>query len=480
MAFPGSRQWESASCYGACWKRCRVCCSVAGWFSRVGRHTGTSAPSASPWARRWYWGWSAPSVSASTVMNASAGVGSLRTGSFILLMAAVFTVSMGYGVVLPVLPFWLERISRDLSISWHSGMLTGVYMLALFAFAPLWGRASDRMGRRPVILLGLGGLAAALALFGLTRNLGLGYLARLLGGMFAAAVLPVTLAYVADTSAPERRMRRFAWMSAASLVGFLAGPGVAGWLSGVAMAMPVGTMARVGAIWLPFLITAAICAAVGYASYFFLPEAVALPHHPDDQVPRRQLGTPLKALFLLSLLVMFGLGSFEVGITLLGQRKLGLDPARIGTMFMECSLAMLAAQVLFFSPMVRNFCGRRVIAPALLAMAVGLTLLPGAEAFATMLLWVGLVAASSGILLPLLSYRISLHAGASQGAALGKQIAAASFGQALGSAAAGMLFGINSELPFWLTSGLLAGGAVIAWFGTPAMSGPLDKHRQGA
>jgi len=148
-------------------------------------------------------------------MNTSTGLRPLRTSDFFLLMASVFTVSMGYGVVLPILPFWLERISGSLSVPWHTGMLAGGYTLALFAFAPLWGRASDRIGRRPVILLGLGGFVLTLVLFGFSQSLWLGYLARILGGAFASAVLPVSLAYVADTSQRERRARRFVWMSTA-------------------------------------------------------------------------------------------------------------------------------------------------------------------------------------------------------------------------------------------------------------------------
>jgi len=393
-------------------------------------------------------------------MNTSTA-GPLRTGSFFLLMASVFTVSMGYGVVLPILPFWLERISGSLSVPWHTGMLAGVYMLALFAFAPLWGRASDRIGRRPVILLGLGGLVLALVLFGFSRSLWLGYPARILGGVFASAVLPVTLAYVADTSHPERRARRFAWMSAASLLGFLAGPALSGWLSGVAMAMPSGTMVRRGAIWLPFLATGAIGAVVLLASYFRLPEPVAPPSPQRDEEALRPNGGTLKALILLSLLVFFGLGSFEVGLTLLGQRNLGLDPSRIGIMFMECSLIMLLAQTLVFSPLTRDYGSRRMIVPAFLVMAVGLALLPVAAVFGVLLFLVGLVAAGSGILIPLLSYLVSLHGGTSQGAALGKQTAAASLGQALGSATAGWLFGVTAGAPFWLTAGLLLIGVAI-------------------
>lgn len=152
---------------------------------------------------------------------------------FFLLMASVFTVYVGYGIVLPVLPFLLERLLGDearFSVAWHTGMIAGIYMLALFVFAPLWGRVSDRFGRRPVILLGLGGCVAALLLFGVADSLWLAYLARALGGVLVSAVLPVALAYVSDTSGHETRARRFAWMTAATTLGFLLGPILGGWL----------------------------------------------------------------------------------------------------------------------------------------------------------------------------------------------------------------------------------------------------------
>lgn len=121
----------------------------------------------------------------------------LRPHQFFLLMASVFTVYIGYGIVLPVLPFLLEEMLQDstrFSVAWHTGMIAGIYMLALFAFAPLWGRVSDRIGRRPVILVGLGGCVLALASFGLATNLWQAYLARACGGALVSAVLPVSLA----------------------------------------------------------------------------------------------------------------------------------------------------------------------------------------------------------------------------------------------------------------------------------------------
>ena len=158
--------------------------------------------------------------------------GALRNGTFLLLMAAVFSVSVGHGIILPILPAFLTRLPLDasLSIAWHTGMLKGVYMFALFACAPLWGHVSDRIGRRPVILIGLGAFILAGIVFALSQSLWLSYAARIVAGAGASAVLPVTLAYVGDMSARETRARHFAWMSGVSILGFLAGPGLSGTL----------------------------------------------------------------------------------------------------------------------------------------------------------------------------------------------------------------------------------------------------------
>lgn len=376
---------------------------------------------------------------------------------FLLLLAAVFVVSMGYGVILPLLPFILERQLAEVaraSVSWHTGMLTGVYMFALFAFAPLWGRVSDRLGRRPVLLLGLAGFAVALALFALAGNLALAYVARVLGGMFSAAVLPVALADMGDVRSGESRARGFAWISAASALGFLAGPALGGWLSGVSWVMsPAINSLPTGVYALPFMAVAMLGGLVWLGIYFYFSGIVAPPHStvanpaPDPQ--------PLTRLLVLTLLVMFGLGSFEVSIALQGQQLLKLDPSELGIMFMECSLVMIVAQALIFSPLIKRFGGRPLLAPAFLAMAAGVGLLPYTSNYFLMLLLVGLIAAGSGILVPALTYLVSLAAVLGQGAALGKQTAAASLGQALGSAAGGWLFGILTPAPFWLTGGLL-------------------------
>lgn len=379
----------------------------------------------------------------------------LRPRQFFLLMASVFAVYVGYGIVLPVLPFLLDHLlgaDARFSVAWHTGMIAALYMLALFVFAPLWGLVSDRVGRRPVILLGLGGCVVALLLFGIAGSLWLAYLARGLGGALVSAVLPVTLAYVSDTSAPVARARRFAWMMAASALGFLMGPVLGGWLIDV----PAERYAP------PFFVAAAAGIAVWLALWFGLPESVRRSHTVDPATTPQPATGSIHAILLLALLGLFGLGSFEVAIALQGARVLDFDPARIGVLFIVCSVVMVLVQLLVFSPLVHRIGFTRVVAPAFAAMALGLVVLPLARGLPVMIALVSLVAAGSGILIPMLAYRTSLDAGARQGEALGRQTAVASLGQGLGSATAGGLFALQAEAPFWLAAGLLGLGALAA------------------
>jgi MFS family permease len=383
-------------------------------------------------------------------MNAPALTRDESVTRLFLPLAAVFVVSLGYGVVLPVLPFVLAR--ARVAVAWHTGLLTGVYMLALFLFAPLWGYVSDRIGRRAVILLGLAGFSAAMLWFALARGLVFIYGARALAGVFAAAVLPVVLAWVSDAGTSRTRARTFAWLSATSALGFLFGPALSGWLASVAVVAPDDALA------LPFYAAAALAGGVWLAAYWFLPESAP----PRSRGCESEGGaSSLLWLLALSLLVMLGLGSFEVSLALQGQQVLNLQPREIGWMFAECSLVMILVQIVALAPLTQRV-GSGLLAPAFLAMTVGVAVLPYATSYPALLLGVGLVAAASGLLIPALAYRVSLAAGDAQGAALGKQTAAASLGQALGSAAAGWLFAVLIEAPFWVTAGLLGCGAIAA------------------
>ena len=107
-------------------------------------------------------------------MNARAASG-VPLGTMAVLMASVFTVSIGYGVVLPLLPYLIERLLGSAvdatQVSHSTGLLTALYTLALFLFAPVWGHLSDRYGRRAILLIGLLGFSATMVTFAFIENL---------------------------------------------------------------------------------------------------------------------------------------------------------------------------------------------------------------------------------------------------------------------------------------------------------------------
>ena len=360
-----------------------------------------------------------------------------------VLMAALFAVAVGYGVVLPILPFAIERLAGTgdpAAVSRQTGMLTGTFTLALFLFAPGWGRLADRLGRRIVILLGLVGFALTLAAFGFLHRLAFLYLSRFLNGLFASAITPAAYAVVGDWELPRAvRAHRFALLNTASAAGFLAGPLLGGLVLAVARSLPP----QLAAFGVPLSFVLAAMLALFAAPFIWRLPSDVRPLRDTAAAPSSRGLTMIRdRLLAIALMTALAVGAFEVGLSLRGKQVLGLGPYQIGLMFMECSLVMFVAQGVVLSPLVKPESTRRLFVPALALLAAGLAAVPFAGSYLTLVFAVGLIAATAGILSPIDTYWISLIAGESQGAELGLQTAAASLGQALGSAIAGLLFGV--------------------------------------
>ena len=380
-------------------------------------------------------------------MSQSATSSGVPLGTMAALMLAVFTVSMGYGVVLPLLPYLIERLlgtaGDAAQVSRSTGLLTAIYTLALFLFAPICGRMSDLYGRRVILLAGLAGFGATMLVFSFIENLTAIYAERFLSGLFAAAVTPVALAVVADlATSDEARARRLTFVSLAGISGFLLGPMLGVLLTGGTSKI-LSSSGTADSLAIPLAATAVLALVAAAGVVMTVPgtkprEALPKPNSRSAEI-HEQL---VPRLLALSFVVSAGVGVFEVGLALRGKQDLGLTPYQIAMMFTECSLVMFVVQAIVFSPLVKPEITRWLIAPALAMLAAGLFLVPYASNFTLMLTVVGAVAASAGILSPILTYWISSKAGPAQGAALGKQTAAASLGVTVGSAAGGLLFDI--------------------------------------
>ena len=374
------------------------------------------------------------------------------------LAGSVFIVSAGYGALLPVLPGWLMSMLPNASateVARHVGFLSGVYAAGVLLGAPLWGIVSDRVGRGRILIIGLVGYVTS-SLLPLVPSIAIEsgiaglYAQRGTTGFFVAAIVPVVAALVAEHTPPGKRARRFGWLGAMSLLGFLFGPG----LSAVANAVgPWVTGAAVSAALSAQVVLAlsALLGGVMMAGLLArLPAALVHDAPADAETASPLVGHPV-ALLWLSATVMFVLAGFELGIVLQGQQQGGQSSRQAAIMLAECSLVMLGVNALLFITSLLDKISARVLISAGLLLAVGgLAILAVSQTDAWMYLGVSLTSAGTGLVLPVIAYSAAKSSPRRLGVVMGALTAAAGFGQALGSAAGGWLFGLVEHLSYGL------------------------------
>jgi len=343
----------------------------------------------------------------------------------------------------------MRAASREAASS-HTGLLAAVYMFAIVLLAPVWGTLADRRGRRTILLLGMAGHAAAIVAFPWAQSMTQAYLLRFAAGAFASAVVPAVLATAARLQAIEQRTAWLAWLGTASLLGYLVGPALSGalyaWVND-----PTAPLYGSAAIAVGALMAAALGSRPEAADGAARSSAVASSPYGLVRVAALSIGA------------MFGLGAFEVGLTVLGAQRLELQAQALALLFAECSAVMLLVQA--WLALRASGAARRVKGVAGIAFAVmttGFSVLAVSDGLPSAYVAVALIAAGSGALIPLLALLASLRPGIGVGASIGIQTAAANLGQGAGSAAAGWLYGSLDRESFWLYAVLMAIGAGVA------------------
>ena len=174
----------------------------------------------------------------------------------VVIFITVFIDLLGFGIIIPLLPFYAESFGAS---AFEIGLLGTSFSLMQFLFSPVWGRLSDRIGRRPIILIGLAGSCASYLVLAVAGSLPLIFLARIVGGV-AGANIPTAQAYIADVTTPENRARGMGMVGAAFGLGFIFGPALGGVLSHIGPSAPMWS-------------AAALCGANLIAAFFLLPES---------------------------------------------------------------------------------------------------------------------------------------------------------------------------------------------------------------
>ena len=347
----------------------------------------------------------------------------------IIIFLTVFIDLLGFGIIIPLLPFYAESYGAN---AFTVGMLSTVYSLMQFVFAPIWGRWSDRIGRRPIILIGLLGSCISYLSLALATSLVLIFVARVVGGI-AGANIPTAQAYIADITTPENRARGMGMVGAAFGLGFIFGPAIGGVLTHLGPSAPM---------W----VSSALCFGNFVAAWLLLPES-----RPTSEARkalgrmdmfRKSLATPnLLLLLALYFIIYASFSSFEATFALFSERRFGFTAANIGYLFAFVGCVLALVQGVFVGRVVRVVGERRLIPLALAVIALGLAMVPLSHSIPLLLVALAALAAGMGFNSPAMSAMVSRLANSDdQGGMLGLAQSLASLGRIVGPAWGGFLF----------------------------------------
>jgi DHA1 family tetracycline resistance protein-like MFS transporter len=368
---------------------------------------------------------------------------------------------IGFGMILPLLTFYAQEFhATPLQI----GLLFSSYSLTQLLFAPLLGRLSDRVGRRPVLLGSIAGSVLSYALFAAAPSYAVLLLARSLSGV-AAANYAIAQAYMADVSSPAERSKAMGLVGAAFGLGFVLGPALSGILA----------LAHLG----PRLVPAT---AAGLSAINLLMASVSLPESLSPELRRDAaarkgswLGitelrevwrdSPLRGLMVLFFLVMFCFSMMETTLALFCQARFGFGHRETAWLFVFVGVVLVIVQGGLLGRLIRRFGERRLILSGIVLMALGLALLPLTPASIPPVwprLWLVflsllLLAVGQGVHNPSTTGLLSRLAGQeSQGSTIGLSRSFGALARILGPSAGTWIFGFaGAGWPFWTAGGLM-------------------------
>lgn len=344
--------------------------------------------------------------------------------------------------MIPLLPFYAESLGASAFVV---SLLMALYSLAQFLFAPLWGRLSDRYGRRPIIMIGLLGTSVSFILFGFASTLFLLFFSRLLGGILTAATLPTAQAYVADVTSEKERAKKFGMLGAAFGFGFIFGPALGGLLSVYGYAVPAFFAA--GLAFLNFV-----------GAWFWLPESFKptsteiKTYHLIDfkgmwkSITHKHIGT----LVIIGALIALGFSQLQGMYALFAEQRFGLGPANVGIILFVVGVVSVVVQGVVVGKVVAWIGEIKTIILGTFILGLSYTLI-GLSSSTTMLyVFTGINAAGFALSGPSLNALISERTHKDeQGTMLGLAQSWGALARVVGPPFAGILFGFSIALPFY-------------------------------
>ncbi len=352
---------------------------------------------------------------------------------------------VGFGIVVPILGVYAERFGAS---GYAVGWLFATFSLAQLVFSPLLGRLSDRIGRKPVIVISLVGTAVGSFVTGAAGALWLLFLGRVIDGASGGS-LSVAQAAVADIATPEQRPKLVGMLGAAFGVGFVLGPAIGG-------------LAALGGPHVPFYVAAALAAVNAVAAIVRLPETHPAAVSTADGERRGLRALPsspgLRRLALLGFLTTFAFVAFEATFSLFGSNRFDLTEGSTAAVFLGIGLVLVAIQGGGFGALATRVGVPRLYAGGLAVVAVGLMVVGVSTAWPGLLIGLFLLSVGQGVASPSLTELVNREAGErNRGEAMGFQQSSYAVGRVLGPPLAGSAF---DRIGVW--SPMVLGGVITA------------------
>ncbi|ARK32857.1 MFS transporter [Halalkalibacter krulwichiae] len=353
-----------------------------------------------------------------------------------ILFATMFLVMVGFGIIIPVMPFYAEEIGASPT---QLGLLMAVYSVMQLIFAPMWGRISDRIGRKPIIMIGIFGLALSFFLTAIATSLSMLFIARVVGGFFSSANMPTVMAYVADITTDEDRGKGMGLIGASVGLGFIFGPAIGGIFSQSSLSTPF-YLAGFSSLITFFLVL------------FVLQESMT-PEQRNNQSRKRlplrdAMKGPVSILFFLQLFVSLSLSGLEATFAYFAYAKAGLGSVELGYIFMIMGFAGALVQGGLVGRLTKKYGEGPVIQIGIAISALGFFLILFINSFTTAAIFLTIFGIGNGFIRPSVSSLLTKKAKTGYGSTTGLLSSFDSLGRIIGPPLGGIFFSIAVGLPY--------------------------------
>ena len=385
----------------------------------------------------------------------------MRRSPLAIIFVTVFIDLVGFGIVIPVLPLYAERFGASPLVI---GSLLGVYSLMQFVCAPLLGKLSDRVGRRPVLLLSIIGTSIGFFLMGCARTLWLLFVARIIDGVTGGNI-STAQAYIADVTPAHQRSRGMGLIGAAFGLGFIFGPALGGLLSHISLAAP-------------FFFAAILAAGNAVAIYFLLPESLSVErrnrareHASITLTFKEAKDWSLAAVMATYFLTTVAFSLLTATYSLFTERRFGYGATQNGYIFASQGILGAVIQGGLLGWLLRVFTDKKLVIIGTMFLGFSLMMLPLSTTLTMLLIaTAGIGIGHSFVAAPLNGLASKKVSDTSQGRVLGMMQSAASLARIVGPVLGGWLLGYDAgalsihfgRSPYWTSGAVMLVAVVIA------------------